>query len=375
MDVFLCVVCVDVDWELLCCIDGGIVKIVSVCDLWDQIGYVVWVCVDLGIQFYDMVNVWYICLVDGLIWGSNLCSEYMFLDDMVCNLVLMNLLSFWDGVGFDVDVYVYVSWFWIVMLEISVLMVQFFLKEIVQCSYDFCMLGLGYVNIGGLLMNMGLGYDSVVGWVLCGVLMVIMIGVVYVILVEMVVKLGVFFGYCCNVDQMLCVICNYCVVVYGIGVYDGVNVCLVDLDVVNCFDLWFVVLVQGVWDEVLLLGEEYGFCNVQISVIVFIGIIGLVMDCDIMGIELDFVLVKFKKLVGGGYFKIINCLVLVVLVGLGYGFVQIEEIIVYVVGYVSFGNCFVINFVSLIGYGFGLCELEKIEVVLLQVFDICFVFN
>lgn len=225
-------------------------------------------------------------------------------------------------------------------------------------------------------MNMGLGYDSDEGCVLVGVLIVILIGVFYVILVEMVGELGVFLGYVCNVDYMLCVICNYCNVVYGnVDGYEELVVKLLLLDYGNCFDQCLVELVKQVWDEVLLLGEKNGYCNVQVLVIVLIGIIGLVMDCDIIGIEFDFVLVKFKKLVGGGYFKIINWLVFVVLEIFGYGLVQIEEIIVYVVGYGSFGQVFLINYILLIGYGFGQIEIDKIEVVLKIVFDIWFVFN
>lgn len=374
-DAFLRAVRADADWELLRRTDGGIAKTVSARDLWDQIGHAAWACADPGIQFHDTVNAWHTCPADGPIRGSNPCSEYMFLDDTACNLASMNLLSFWDGAGFDADAYVHASRLWTVTLEISVLMAQFPSKEIAQRSYDFRTLGLGYANIGGLLMNMGLGYDSAAGRALCGALTAIMTGVAYATSAEMAAKLGAFPGYRRNADHMLRVIRNHRAAAHGTGAYDGVNVRPVDLDAANCPDPRLVALAQGAWDEALSLGEEHGFRNAQTSVIAPTGTIGLVMDCDTTGIEPDFALVKFKKLAGGGYFKIINRSVPAALAGLGYGPAQIEEIIAYAVGHASLGNCPAINPASLIGHGFGPRELEKIEAALPQAFDIRFVFN
>ncbi|MEF9601749.1 vitamin B12-dependent ribonucleotide reductase [Paracoccus sp. PXZ] len=374
-DAFLRAVRDDLPWELVRRTDGKVAKTVSARALWDQIGHAAWACADPGIQFHDTINAWHTCPEDGSIRASNPCSEYMFLDDTACNLASMNLLTFWDGKEFDADGYVHASRLWTVTLEISVLMAQFPSKEIAQRSYDFRTLGLGYANIGGLLMNMGLGYDSEQGRALCGALSAIMTGVAYATSAEMAAELGPFHGYKKNARHMLRVIRNHRAAAYGTGAYDGVNVRPVELDAANCPDPRLVALAQGAWDEALTLGEEHGYRNAQATVIAPTGTIGLVMDCDTTGIEPDFALVKFKKLAGGGYFKIINRSVPAALETLGYGSAQIEEIIAYAVGHASLGNCPGINHASLIGHGFGPRELEKIDAALASAFDIRFVFN
>ena len=162
-DAFLRAVRDDLPWELVRRTDGSTARTVRARELWDQIGHAAWACADPGIQFHDTVNAWHTCPEDGPIRASNPCSEYMFLDDTACNLASMNLLTFWDGTGFDADAYVHATRLWTLTLEISVLMAQFPSAEIAQRSHDFRTLGLGYANIGGLLMTMGLGYDSAEG--------------------------------------------------------------------------------------------------------------------------------------------------------------------------------------------------------------------
>ncbi len=374
-DSFLRAVREDLPWELLRRTDGAVAKSIPARELWDQIGHAAWACADPGIQFHDTVNAWHTCPEDGAIRGSNPCSEYMFLDDTACNLASMNLLTFWRNGEFDAEAYVHASRLWTITLEISVLMAQFPSKEIAQRSYDFRTLGLGYANIGGLLMNMGLGYDSDQARAICGALTAIMTGVAYATSAEMAAELGPFPGYKKNARHMLRVIRNHRAAVHGTGSYEGVNVRPVELDAENCPDPRLVALAQGAWDEALTLGEEHGFRNAQATVIAPTGTIGLVMDCDTTGIEPDFALVKFKKLAGGGYFKIINRSVPAALETLGYGSAQIEEIIAYAVGHASLGNCPGINHSSLIGHGFGPRELEKIDAALASAFDIRFVFN
>nr|WP_010392284.1 vitamin B12-dependent ribonucleotide reductase [Paracoccus sp. TRP] len=374
-DAFLRAVREDLPWELVRRTDGKVAKTVSARELWDQIGHAAWACADPGVQFHDTINAWHTCPEDGQIRASNPCSEYMFLDDTACNLASMNLLSFWTGKEFDADGYVHASRLWTVTLEISVLMAQFPSKEIAQRSYDYRTLGLGYANIGGLLMNMGLGYDSDQGRALCGALSAIMTGVAYATSAEMAAELGPFPRYKKNSAAMLRVIRNHRAAAYGTGSYDGVNVRPVELDAANCPDQRLVALAQGAWDEALTLGEAHGYRNAQATVIAPTGTIGLVMDCDTTGIEPDFALVKFKKLAGGGYFKIINRSVPAALDGLGYSSAQIEEIIAYAVGHASLGNCPGINHASLVGHGFGPRELEKIDAALASAFDIRFVFN
>ncbi len=375
-DAFLKAVKDDADWALIRRTDGKVAKTIKARDLWDQVGHAAWACADPGIQFHDTVNAWHTCPEDGAIRGSNPCSEYMFLDDTACNLASMNLLTFHTDGKFQADAYVHATRLWTVTLEISVMMAQFPSQEIAQLSYDFRTLGLGYANIGGLLMNMGLGYDSVAGRALCGALTALMTGVSYATSAEMAGELGSFSGYKRNAEHMLRVIRNHRAAAYGrTEGYETLNVNPVALDAGNCPDQTLVTLAKSAWDEALRLGEVNGFRNAQTTVIAPTGTIGLVMDCDTTGIEPDFALVKFKKLAGGGYFKIINQSVPAALEKLGYSTSQAAEIVAYAVGHGSIGNCPGINTTALIGHGFGARELEKIEAALPSAFDIRFVFN
>ena len=375
-DAFLKAVKDDAEWALIRRTDGKTAKTLKARELWDQIGHAAWACADPGIQFHDTVNAWHTCPEDGAIRGSNPCSEYMFLDDTACNLASMNLLTFQHDGVFDAEGYVHATRLWTITLEISVTMAQFPSQEIAQLSYDFRTLGLGYANIGGLLMTMGLGYDSDKGRALCGALTALMTGVAYATSAEMAGELGAFSGYARNAQHMLRVIRNHRNAAYGKTTgYEALAVNPVALDHANCPDQTLIALAKSAWDEALTLGEKNGFRNAQTTVIAPTGTIGLVMDCDTTGIEPDFALVKFKKLAGGGYFKIINRSVPAALDTLGYSSSQIEEIVAYAVGHGSIGNCAGINHTSLIGHGFGPKEIEKIEAALPSAFDIRFVFN
>ena len=375
-DAFLQAVKDDADWALIRRTDGKVAKTIKARELWDQVGHAAWACADPGIQFHDTVNAWHTCPEDGAIRGSNPCSEYMFLDDTACNLASMNLLTFFRDGNFDADGYIHATRLWTVTLEISVMMAQFPSKEIAQNSFDFRTLGLGYANIGGLLMNMGLGYDSTEGRALCGALTALMTGVSYATSAEMARELGAFAGYSRNASHMLRVIRNHRAAAYGkTSGYEAVNVNPVALDAANCPDQTLITLAKSAWDEALTLGQAHGYRNAQTTVIAPTGTIGLVMDCDTTGIEPDFALVKFKKLAGGGYFKIINQSVPAALEKLGYSTSQAAEMVAHAVGHGSIGNCPGINTTSLIGHGFGARELEKIEAALPSAFDIRFVFN
>ncbi|WP_424939784.1 vitamin B12-dependent ribonucleotide reductase [Aliiroseovarius sp. S253] len=375
-DSFLKAVEADADWELIRRTDGSVAKTIKARDLWEQIGHAAWSCADPGIQYHDTVNAWHTCPEDGAIRGSNPCSEYMFLDDTACNLASMNLLTFLKDGEFQAEDYMHATRLWTITLEISVMMAQFPSKEIAELSYVFRTLGLGYANIGGLLMNMGYGYDSDEGRALCGALTAIMTGVSYATSAEIAGELGAFEGYERNKDHMLRVIRNHRNAAYGASEgYEDLAVKPVPLDLKNCPDAKLVDLAMGAWDEAYALGEKHGYRNAQVSVIAPTGTIGLVMDCDTTGIEPDFALVKFKKLAGGGYFKIINRSVPAALEKLGYDSAQIEEIIAYAVGHGTMGNAPAINHTTLIGHGFGQNEIEKIEAALSSAFDIRFVFN
>ncbi|WP_407493519.1 vitamin B12-dependent ribonucleotide reductase [Pseudooceanicola sp. MF1-13] len=374
-DAFLKAVENDGDWELIRRTDGSVAKTIKARDLWENIGHAAWACADPGIQYHDTVNAWHTCPEDGAIRGSNPCSEYMFLDDTACNLASMNLLTFLKDGVFQAEDYIHATRLWTLTLEISVTMAQFPSKEIAQLSYDFRTLGLGYANIGGLLMNMGFGYDSDEGRALTGALTAIMTGVSYATSAEIAGELGAFSGYERNKEHMLRVIRNHREAAYATGNYEQLPIKPVALDHANCPDAKLIDLAKSSWDEALRLGEKHGYRNAQATVIAPTGTIGLVMDCDTTGIEPDFALVKFKKLAGGGYFKIINRSVPAALEKLGYGSAQIEEIISYAVGHGSIGNAPGINHTSLIGHGFGQRELDKVDAALASAFDIRFVFN
>ncbi|WP_417596915.1 vitamin B12-dependent ribonucleotide reductase [Pararhodobacter oceanensis] len=374
-DAFLQAVKNDDDWALIRRTDGQTAKTVKARELWDQVGHAAWACADPGIQFHDTVNAWHTCPADGAIRGSNPCSEYMFLDDTACNLASMNLLTFYKDGAFDAEAYMHASRLWTITLEVSVMMAQFPSKEIAQRSYEYRTLGLGYANIGGLLMNMGFGYDSAEGRAMCSALTAIMTGVSYATSAEMAAELGAFPGYAKNADAMLRVIRNHRRAAHGASDYEGVNVAPVALDAANCPDARLVDLARNAWDEALALGEAHGYRNAQATVIAPTGTIGLVMDCDTTGIEPDFALVKFKKLAGGGYFKIINQSVPAALTKLGYTKAQIAEIIAHAVGHNTLGQAPHINHTALVGHGFSEVEIKKIEAALPSAFDIRFVFN
>ena len=359
-DSFLQAVRDDADWALIRRIDGKVAKTVKARDLWDQIGHAAWACADPGVQFHDTINAWHTCPEDGPIRASNPCSEYMFLDDTACNLASMNLLTFLKDGKFDAKAYVHATRLWTVTLEICVLMAQFPSPRIAELSYRFRTLGLGYANIGGLLMNLGHGYEFAEGRALCGALTAVMTGASYATSADMAAELGAFPGYEKNAGAMLRVIRNHRRAAQGVLTgYEDLAVPPVALDHANCPDSGLLDLAHSVWDEALELGEQHGFRNAQTTVIAPTGTIGLVMDCDTTGIEPDFALVKFKKLAGGGYFKIINRGVPQALSNLGYRPAEIEEIVAHAIGHGTLGSAPEINATALIGHGFGPAEIAQ----------------
>jgi ribonucleoside-diphosphate reductase alpha chain len=375
-DSFLKAVENDDDWELIRRTDGKVSKTIKAKELWEDIGHAAWACADPGVQYHDTINAWHTCPADGAIRGSNPCSEYMFLDDTACNLASMNLLKFYEDGEFNSAAYMHATRLWTITLETSVMMAQFPSKAIAQGSYDYRTLGLGYANIGGLLMNMGYGYDSDEGRAMCAALTALMTGVSYATSAEMAKELGPFPGYAKNAQHMLRVMRNHKRAAFGKKAgYEGLEIKPIPLDHKNCPDRTLVGLAEAAWEEAVSLGEAHGYRNAQVSVIAPTGTIGLVMDCDTTGIEPDFALVKFKKLAGGGYFKIINQSVPAALAKLGYGTAQSEEIISYAVGHGTMGNAPDINHTTLIGHGFGQEQLDKVEAALPTAFDIRFVFN
>jgi ribonucleoside-diphosphate reductase alpha chain len=380
-DEFLKAVEADGDWDLTYRTRNKVAKTVKARDLWEKIGYAAWACADPGLQFHTTVNDWHTCPASGPIRASNPCSEYMFLDDTACNLASINLLTYRDEKTgkFDLEAYEHTVRLWTIVLEISVLMAQFPSKQIAQLSYEYRTLGLGYANIGGLLMSSGIPYDSDAGRAICGALSAIMTGISYATSAEMAQQLGPFPGYKKNRDAMLRVMRNHRRAAHGEKTgYEKVSQPPVRLDHatdVGALGNGMMAHAKAAWDKALSLGEQHGYRNAQATVIAPTGTIGLVMDCDTTGIEPDFALVKFKKLAGGGYFKIINRAVPEALRVLGYTPAEIAEIEAYAVGHGSLGQAPGINHTTLKAKGFDDEAIAKVEKALPTAFDIKFVFN
>lgn len=376
-DEFLRAVENDGEWNLIRRTDGKIHKTVRARDLWDRISYAAWASADPGLHFNTTMNDWHTSPAEGPIRASNPCSEYMFLDDTACNLASINLLTYRNNDGsYDLDAYEHSVRLWTIVLEISVMMAQFPSKEIAKRSYEYRTLGLGYANIGGLLMTSGIPYDSDKGRAICGALTAIMTGVAYATSAEMAKELGAFKGYKPNRDNMLRVIRNHRRAAYGeTSGYEGLSVNPVALIAKDCPDPKMIERARKAWDKALELGKLYGYRNAQATVVAPTGTIGLVMDCDTTGIEPDFALVKFKKLAGGGYFKIINRAVPEALRTLGYSESQIAEIEAYAVGHGNINQAPAINPTTLKAKGFTDDKIEALNEAMKSTFDIKFVFN
>ncbi len=375
----------DKEWNLLRRTDGGIYKTVKARDLWDQIGQAAWASADPGVQYDTTVNEWHTCPQSGRIRASNPCSEYMFLDDTACNLASINLVAFMNHQGkklkagelhFDTPAFEHAVRLWTISLEISVMMAQFPSKEIATLSYEFRTLGLGYANIGGLLMASGIPYDSKEGRAIAGGIAALMTGVSYATSAEMASELGAFKHYKLNEKDMMRVMRNHRRAAYGEKKgYEDLQILPVPLVDKDCPTPLLLTAAHKAWDRALELGKKHGYRNAQATCIAPTGTIGLVMDCDTTGIEPDFAMVKFKKLAGGGYFKIINRLVPQALRVLGYTDQQINDITLYAVGHETLEDAPSVNFKALRQKGFGDKEIDLLKDNLKSAFDIKFVFN
>ena len=376
-DDFLRAVENDGDWNLTARQGGKVTKTLKANDLWEQIGYAAWASADPGIQYHTTINEWHTSPEAGPINASNPCSEYMFLDDTACNLASVNLLPYRNADStFDTAAYEHTVRLWTIVLEISVMMAQFPSRAIAERSYEYRTLGIGYANIGGYLMTSGIPYDSAEGRAIAGAMTAIMTGVSYATSAEMAKELGPFKDYKRNAKHMLRVIRNHRNAAHGNAEgYEGLSINPVALDHANIKDAALSARAKAAWDEALALGEKHGYRNAQVSVIAPTGTIGLVMDCDTTGIEPDFALVKFKKLAGGGYFKIINRAVPPALRTLGYSEDQIAEMEAYAVGHGNLNQAPGINPATLRTKGFTDDKIEALNAAMKSAFDIKFVFN
>jgi ribonucleoside-diphosphate reductase alpha chain len=365
------------NWEMTARSTGKTMKSIAAKDLWDKIAYAAWRCADPGTQYDSTINEWHTCPEGGKIRASNPCSEYMFLDNTACNLASLNLRRFFneDNNTFDVEGFEYMTRLWTVVLEISVLMAQFPSPEVAQLSYDYRTLGLGYANLGSMLMVSGIPYDSEEARAIAGSITAIMNGVAYKTSAEMAKALGAFPRYEENKKHMMRVMRNHRAAAYDAsGAYEGLETKPMGINAKYCPD-YLLKAATKAWDEVVQMGEQYGYRNAQATVIAPTGTIGLVMDCDTTGIEPDFALVKFKKLSGGGYFKIINQSIPAALKNLGYQPNEIDAIVKHAKGHGNFAGAPFINHQSLSEKGFTAEEINKLDTSVESAFDIAFVFN
>jgi ribonucleoside-diphosphate reductase alpha chain len=365
------------EWELKARTDGRVMKKIAAREVWNQISYAAWRCADPGTQYDTTINEWHTCPKGGRINASNPCSEYMFLDNTACNLASINLRRFHNEADniFDVEGFEYTTRLWTTVLEISVLMAQFPSKEVAQLSYDYRTLGLGFANLGSMLMVSGIPYDSEQARGIAGAITAIMTGVAYKTSAEMASYLGAFDKYEENKEDMLRVMRNHRAAAYDAeDAYVALEIKPKGIKAKFCPD-YLLKAATKAWDEAVQMGEQFGYRNAQTTVIAPTGTIGLVMDCDTTGVEPDFALVKFKKLSGGGYFKIINQSVPQALRNLRYSEKEIEAIVKYAVGAGTFEGSPCINPQTLSEKGFIAEEINKLNVAVKSAFEIGFIFN
>ena len=387
------------DWNLIQRTDGEISKTIPATGLWDQICNAAWHCADPGVQFDSTINDWHTCPASGRINASNPCSEYMFLDDTACNLASLNLIRFYDKDTriFDIDAFEHAISLWTVVLEISVLMAAFPSEEIAHKSWRYRTLGLGFANLGAMLMQAGIPYDSEEGRAVGAAISSILTGRSYAVSAEMAAEHGPFDGFADNSKDMLRVIRNHQRAAQGVtrdsGEYEKLRVAPVpikhelflegSINIDNAGDM-LGRAVQS-WNEAMELGERHGYRNAQTTVIAPTGTIGLLMDCDTTGVEPDFALTKFKKLAGGGYFKIANQSIYPALIALGYSVEDATRTLTYVMGTLTLDTPMPESWMHddkpvsfrefLIERGFTSEDLIEIEGTLPTVFDLAFAFS
>ncbi|MDZ4838536.1 MAG: vitamin B12-dependent ribonucleotide reductase [Bacteroidota bacterium] len=374
---FMAAVKNDSNWDLIARTDGRVMKSIPARKLWGDIGFAAWACADPGVQFETTINEWHTCPEGGNIRASNPCSEYMFLDDTACNLASINLRKFFDDEThqFNVEGFEHACRLWTIVLEISVLMAQFPSEQVAQLSYEYRTLGLGYANLGAMLMVAGIPYDSDKAFAIGGSITAIMTGVSYATSAEMAEQFGAFKQYEKNKAHMLRVIRNHRYAAYNAtDAYEGLEIKPTGISAKECPD-YLLRAACNAWDNALRLGEKHGYRNAQATVLAPTGTIGLVMDCDTTGVEPDFALVKFKKLSGGGYFKIINQAIPPALRSLGYAPHEVETIVDYAKGKGTLAGAPGVNFESLYAKGFKQNDIEVVDKAMQSAFDIEFAFN
>ena len=368
----------DDSWDLTRRTDGNVSRTIRAKDLWTKVALAAWQSADPGVQYDSTINEWHTSPAGGRINGSNPCSEYMFLDDTACNLASLNLASFYDTTTkeFDIEGYEHGIRLWTIVLEISVLMAQFPSEAIARRSYDYRTLGLGYANLGALLMQKGVPYDSPEALAMSGTLTAIMTGCSYATSAEMASEIGPFPRYEENAENMMRVMRNHrrAAIAAPPDDYEQLSVLPMPINEIDA-DGKLLSSARKWWDTAVELGEAHGFRNAQTTLIAPTGTIGLLMDCDTTGVEPDFALVKFKKLAGGGFFRIINESVPLALNELGYSEQQIQEITQYTIGAHTLEGAPGINIGSLTTIGFESDDIQAVEDALVWAPHISVAFN
>ncbi len=344
-------------WQTRARTTGEVIDSYDATGLWTQVAEAAWACADPGVQYDTTINRWHTCPNSGRINASNPCSEYMFLDNTACNLASLNLTKFLrEDDSFDVDGYLHATETFFIAQEILVDFSSYPTQTIAKNSHDYRPLGLGYANLGTLLMLLGIPYDSEKGRAVASALTAIMCGQAYATSARMAAAKGPFPGFAANREPMLRVMRMHQEAAYAVNRDE-------------CPEQLWRAACQA-WDDAVTIGEQHGYRNAQATVLAPTGTIGLLMDCDTTGIEPDFALVKFKKLAGGGYFKIVNQSVPEALKRLGYSEVQIREIVAYVSGTNTLLGAPHVNRASLRDRGLTDDELAKIEQAIPGVFDL-----
>ena len=367
-DEFMQAVEADGEWSTRFRTTGETCETLKARKLWNKIGEAAWWCADPGVQYDTTINEWHTCPNTDRINASNPCSEYMFLDDSACNLASINLTKFLgeDGV-FDVTGYRHAIRLLMIAMDILVDYASYPTRRIAKNSHDYRPLGLGYANLGTMLMRLGIPYDSDEGRGIAGALTAVLCGHAYATSAEVAASKGAFNGYQRNRNAMLKVMGKHRDAAYEIG--DPNWVAMRDGEDPKV-PSYLTQAAREDWDLACSLGETYGYRNSQSTVLAPTGTIGLLMDCDTTGIEPDFALVKFKKLAGGGHFKIVNQSVPAALRRLGYTEAQVTDIVSYVTGTNTFTNAPHLGRKALLDKGLTERELEKAEKALPGVFDV-----
>src|SRR5437764_13319712 len=357
-DAFMTAVDKNGPWETTQRTTGEVVDRLDSRELWMEMAEAAWKCADPGLQFGDTINKWHTCKATDRIYASNPCSEFVFLDDTACNLASLNLLKFLDEKTgkFGVEAYRHACRIFFLAQEIAVDLASYPTKRIAERSNQFRPLGLGYANLGTLLMVEGLPYDSDAGRAYAASITAIMTGEAYALSAEMAAAKGPFQGYALNRESML-------------------EVMRMHRDSVNNIDdalapRGLIDAAHDCWNRAVQLGEQHGYRNAQATVLAPTGTIGLLMDCDTTGVEPDFALIKFKKLAGGGSFKIVNQSVPRALKKLGYGPAEVQAIVDYVRGTASLQTVPEFAPAELEARGLAAAEIAKVEKGLESVFDL-----